>query len=268
MMTPHRESPRATATADAVRDWLSAADGIALRVRRRNGVVPALVAPLGWWLADVLENAATARAVLTYDPRGRGESGPLADEAVVGLDVDVSDLDCVCRWIDAPIVGVGWGYYAAVLAAFAARWPGRVERLVLVSPLPVMRDPAMAIAAARLEIETRRATPASAVFQCAHGGPFPDRSGLESESPAELLAWLDRLYHALGEWDWRSVAARLTMPTLIIHGDRDVIEVEQARQWATLARDAKLFVLGGTTRYPWLEARGHFTAALTHFLAP
>jgi proline iminopeptidase len=242
-------------------------DGIALRFRRRAGIVPVVVAPLGCWLADVLEDAATGRAVLTYDPRGRGESGPLGDEAPVGLDADVGDLECVCEQLSAPIAGVGWGYYASVLAAFAARWPERVERLVLISPLPVTRDPAMALATARLLLEHPSADD-SDVFRCTHAGPFPDPSGLESERPVELGSVLDRMYRALGAWDWRAVATRLTMPTLIVHGGCDLIGVEWARQWTLLAGEAKLLVLGGATRYPWLEYPGHFTAALTHFLQP
>jgi pimeloyl-ACP methyl ester carboxylesterase len=113
-------------------------DGIALRFRQRAGVVPVVVAPMGCWLAEALEDAAAGRAVLTYDPRGRGESGPLDDEATVGLDADVADLERVCEQVSTPIAGVGWGYYGSVLAAFAARWPERVERRADLAP---PRDP-------------------------------------------------------------------------------------------------------------------------------
>jgi pimeloyl-ACP methyl ester carboxylesterase len=108
----------------------------------------------------------------------------------------------------------------------------------------------------------------SDVFRCIHAGPFPDLSGLEGERRAELQSVLDRMYRALGAWDWRGIATRLTMSTLIIHGGFDLIGVEWARQWALLAGEARLLVLGGATRYPWLEYPGHFTAALAHFLQP
>ena len=263
----------------AILDWTSSADGIALRVRRRPGAPLAVVAPLGCWLADAIEDAAPGRAVLAYDPRGRGESGPLADGAPVGIERDVADLERLMARVSGPVAGVGWGYYGAVLAAFAARWPDRVERLALISPLPLTRDPGMAVARARLRRSTAHrghgGPPPSPlgveegaidVFGTANAGPFADPLGLESERPAELAALLARLERALGAWDWRAIATGLGMPMLVIHGGLDVIGVEWARQWVQLADRAKLFVMSGATRYPWLECPGYFTAALAHFL--
>ena len=75
----------------------------------------------------------------------------------------------------------------------------------------------------------------------------------------------DNIQHHSEESDDR---LQHTMPTLIIHGAVDVIGGEWAPQWALLAGEPRLLVLGGATRYPWIEDPGYFTAALAHFLQP
>ena len=63
----------------------------------------------------------------------------------------------------------------------------------------------------------------------------------------------------------RPVAAALAMPTLIVHGGRDAVATESAREWALLGAESRLLVFTAATRYPWLECPGHFAALASHF---
>ncbi len=248
-------------------------DGGWLRFRWRPGAPPTIVAPLSCWLAEAIETALPGRAVLTYDPRGRGESAPAADASQMTIDAAMADLDWVSALVrEEPIVGIGWSYEAAVLAHFAARRPERVTRLLLVAPLPLVRDPAMSLAAAHLSTwPATLAMPASLppdqedAFWRIQAVPGPAHQFV-NEEPRRLRRTLGRLYRELGPWNWRSAAQELAMPTLVVHGGRDAVAVESAREWVLLGADSRLLVLTAATRYPWLECPGHFAALAAHFL--
>ena len=52
-------------------------------------------------------------------------------------------------------------------------------------------------------------------------------------------------FPSLGAYDWRRAMAQVQAPTLVIHGDKDFIPVETAREWATTMPNARLFVMRG-----------------------
>ena len=52
----------------------------------------------------------------------------------------------------------------------------------------------------------------------------------------------------------------------MIHGDKDFIPVETAREWATTMPNARLFVMRGYGHFPYMEAPKPFFTAVDEFL--
>ena len=62
------------------------AGGVPVHFRKFGNSRRALLIPNAAWLGDDLESLAQDRTVVFYDPRGRGNSGPLPDETPATLD--------------------------------------------------------------------------------------------------------------------------------------------------------------------------------------
>ncbi|WP_300619182.1 alpha/beta hydrolase [Dokdonella sp.] len=92
--------------------------------------------PAGADAVRLLESLATAgRDVYAYDQAGVGASAPLPEMREYSLDRDVADLEAIRIALGRDgidLVGTSWG---SVLAAhYAAAFPGRVRRMVAISP--------------------------------------------------------------------------------------------------------------------------------------
>ena len=92
------------------------------------------------------------RTVVFYDPRGRGNSGPLADKTQVTLATEMEDPDLVRRRCELDqVVLFGWSYHGGVVANYAGRHPDVVLRMVLSGPIAPRRIPYSVQAAAMLQ---------------------------------------------------------------------------------------------------------------------
>jgi pimeloyl-ACP methyl ester carboxylesterase len=135
------------------------------------------------------------------------------------------------------------GYLAATFAVYQAK---RISRLVLVSPLGlrVPEHPTADIFTIPDEELLGRLSANLSVFDGKVPMPptpeFLAARYRESTSTARLL-WNRNYDPKLSKW-----LHRLTMPTLILWGDRDqLIPVEQAATWAELIPGAKTAILPG-----------------------
>ena len=86
--------------------------------------------------------AGGGRTVVRYDQRGSGLSDLVTDPALLTADYHVRDLEALRLHLGAPrvtLVGQSWG--AGLAALYASQHPTRVDRLVLVSPMPPAKTP-------------------------------------------------------------------------------------------------------------------------------
>ena len=75
--------------------------------------------------------------VVFFDIRNRGRSDSVPDSGHVGLPVEVDDIDDVRAAFGFDRCSLfAWSYPALVAALYAARHPGRVDRLILSCPPP------------------------------------------------------------------------------------------------------------------------------------
>jgi pimeloyl-ACP methyl ester carboxylesterase len=254
--------------------------------------------PLGTWLEDSLAPLGNRHTLVFYDPRHRGRSHLLRDSTDATFDGDVADLEAVRNGLALSRVAVlGWDYYAAVAAAWAAAHPAAVTRLVLLSPIepadslsrawqPRERAARLDTVAARRLVRDRAAgrdttDPAGycRAFWRVNAPLFvhdPARAAaldpgwcvLPNEAPPRLAAATGPALESLGPGtDVGARAAGIAAPVLVIHGREDLVSnPDGALDWARRFPDARILWMRGAGHLPWIDMPATLRSAIDFFL--
>ena len=238
------------------------------------------------WEPQVPVLVAAGYRVITYDRRGFGDSS----QPTTGYDYDTlaADLDVLMQHLDltdATLVGfsMGGGEVVRYLATYGE---GRVRSAVLASAVPPFLyksddNPDGGLDDATIEqFQTGVKTDRPAFLDGFVKNFFTagDRTDLVSQ-PLQDYAWdtavkaspkgtLDCI-GAFARTDFRGDVAKVTVPTLVIHGDSDAIvpfEVS-GRRSAELIPGAKLHVVKGGPHGINASHAEEFNTALIGFLA-
>ena len=237
------------------------------------------------YLLPGFDRLATDRTLTYYDQRGGGRS-PVPREIPVGWREQVADLEALrALWNleRLTLAGYSWGALLALL--YALEYPGRVERLALVSPAPVWR-------AARAEFERRLAERTAApeiqtarravqegglrernqeeyrqrMFEFSVAGYFHDWRMANRLTPFRITGRTQQeVWDSLDDFDLRPRLGELTLPALVLIGDDDPIPGETAEVLARGLR-ARLERIPECGHVPYVEAPETFTRILDGFL--
>jgi proline iminopeptidase len=239
------------------------------------------------YLLPELDALADRFRLLFYDQRGRGRSAGGVRPDDVSLRSEVDDLDRVQSHFgleSTALLGHSWGGVLAM--AYATRHPDRISQLLLLDTAPasvsdwqLLRD---AFARGRppedrAEMEAIAATDAfrrgdvkaEEAYNRAHFRMTvrrPDlletlvgrlRAGWTEEGVLLARAIEQRLHDETSRsssWDMFPALRGLSVPTLLLHGERDFIPVEVAARIAEAVPGAELRVLPGCGHFTFLEA--------------
>ncbi len=282
--------------------FVTASDGVRLFYRlvgRGPDTVVVLHGGPGFnmeYFAADLEPLAAHHALLFYDQRGAGRSTLVSDSVGLSGDRFVDDLEAIrfhFKLQSLTLLGHSWG--AGLAALYAARFPARVKRLLIVGGVPLRRSEFVAgftqmdqarDSTERAEMDhwmdARRAHPEDAAACHAYYTLwfrpfFADPTALQrsrgdfcagsAEARRNKIQSVDRYTMAsLGDWDWREALHALAAPTLVIHGSVDPLPLAGAREWAATLPHARLLVLANVGHFPYLEAPKLFFTAVDAFL--
>lgn len=282
-------------SAPAVRQsYVRLEDGSLLHYRKVGEGPDVVLVPGESWLGYDLDALAPGRTLIFYDARGRGRSDAASE---LGLERDLADLDEVRRWFQLERFALmGFDYSAALVANYAARHPSRVTRLLLISPLPVRRDPYWDVytrmqdsrmdpeavkaledaRARRAKREMGQEEWSEAYRKAVLGAWVVDARVLERMrspilvEPNDRPEWMHRQYKlllaSLDAWDWRELVGAITCPTLLVRGAEDPMPEESPREWVAAIPGAREIVLRGAARLPWVEQPAEFRSAAGTFL--
>lgn len=188
----------------------------------------------------------------------------------------------------------------AVVALYAQEYTQHVSRLVLVCPISI-RHPAPydVQEAAAWEQAEARLDPAS-VRQLEE----MKKAGMDKEDPVAYCREHFRVYtprqmgkpealarmksdpcHYSNEWpsnvsehwrnhfppssqkrDWRLRLESVDIPTLVIHGMKDLIPLAASQEWVTTLPNARLLTISGSGHFPHLEMPEIYFSAIEGFL--
>ena len=233
-------------------------------------------------------------ALLFYDQRGTGRSTLVSDSS--GLDGQrfAEDLEAVRRHFRLErltMLGHSWG--AGVVALYAARYPERVGRVLIVGGIPLtmkgLTETFAGIYASLDSVSRNRMQELMAARQANPEDPalcrqyyviwfhpfFVDpaaRKRLEvcsgsAEARRNKIESVDKyVLSSLGDYDWRPTLRSLSVPTLVIHGEKEVIPVAAAREWVATLPDSRLLLMPGVGHFLYMEAPEPFFRAVDVFL--
>jgi len=213
-----------------------------------------------------VERLAETARVIRYDKRGTGLSDPVASAPT--LEQRVADLRAVLDAVDcARALLLGYSDGGPTAIAFAVDAPERTARLVLYGtsarPPPLwFRDRFRELLAdwgqgASLDVFAPSLASESSDLEREAAGAF-ERAGA---SPAMARALLE----ALVRTDVRRLLPRVSVPTLVIHRDRDVIPVDEARYLARRISGARYLELSGVDHQPWIGDSEAVVRAIEEF---
>jgi len=276
---------------DPIGDWIPVDRDIRLWYRTvgEGGGTP-LVVPCVGNSDDLVRLASPGRQVIYYDVRNRGRSDPVPDLARISFDSDVTDLAMVCDTLGLDRVAIlGSGYHAGVAVRFALAEQDRVERLVLVSPIPPRSgilpeagpEPSEDLRdrLAHLELdgipesdpkrwceEWRRAYVPLRMGVTVAFEQLASPCDMPNENPRSVARTMVCIFTGLASYDWIPQLRALTVPTLVVRGTVDAYPAAGAEEWSAALPDAVLMVLRGVGQYPWVEAPERFFHHVDRFL--
>ena len=237
------------------------------------------------YLLPGFDALAQGRELIYYDQRGGGRSA-VSRETPVGWREQVADLEELRRaWglERLTLAGYSWGGLLALL--YAVEFPDRVARLALVSPAPAWRE-------ARLEFERRfsernlapelqrqrqalresglrERDPAGysqRLFELSVAAYFHDPARAHDLTPFRVTGRTQQeVWSSLGDFDLRPALGRLSLPTLVMHGEDDPIPLETAKSISDLL-GAGFHPMPRCGHVPYIEAFDEFVRLLDSFL--
>lgn len=248
----------------------------------------------------LLRLAGDGRTVVFYDMRNRGASTPAESGDSHTIFDDVNDIEMVRRHFGAKKISVvGFSYLGLAAAIYAARHPGRVERIVQLGPPPIKLTPEYFSsdsgkfltlspegqlawsnwlqAQKTPQTQTRSefcATNARAMSFWLVGRPanakfVPDLCEYPTEAPDRLnqhflSLWTDLLGKPIVSVDqYRSVQA----PVLVVHGELDRnAPSAAAEEWARSWSNGRYISLDEAGHYIWLDD-GNIVSEIDEFLS-
>jgi pimeloyl-ACP methyl ester carboxylesterase len=275
---------------------LSGRDGTMLAYHRVGDGRPLICLPGGPMMASAylgdLGGLSAHRSLVLLDPRGTGDSAEPADPASYRCDRQVDDVEAVREHLGLDRIDLlGHSAGANLAIGYAARHPGRIDRLALITPSARAVDLPITDADRRLVAEERRAESwfpeAFAAFERIWAGtatgddwaaiiPFTygrwDAAARAHAAAGDALRNRDAagIFGAPGAFDpaaTRTALAGLAAPVLVLAGGHDVsLPPGPAAEYAALFPRAELAVQPGGGHYPWLDAPERFVGTTAAFL--
>ncbi|HEY2506671.1 MAG TPA: alpha/beta hydrolase [Streptosporangiaceae bacterium] len=267
-------------------------DGTLLSYRRSGVGETLVVVPGPGRDADYLGDLGglAGLELVTLELRGTGGSAVPQDSGTYRYDRMAGDVEALRLHLGAESIDLLAHSAAADIAlVYAASYPDRVRRLVLVTPelsaIELDEEDLLALASRRSG-EPWYADARAGLVAALEGGdveanrprfaPFlygrwddAARAHVAAEAK-QLKAGYAAAYYADGAiapMIVRDQLAALTAPVLVVAGELDLSPaVDLARQVAAVFVAGELAVIGGAAHFPWLDARAGFADVVTTFL--
>jgi len=228
------------------------------------------------------------RQLILYDQRGRGASQAPPGASAARIEHDAGDLPAIREALGLgtwDVLGHSWGGGLAMLAT--ERDQRAVRRLVLVDSVgPVgnwqenlLRDALPRLGPGDRAILEHIDTEAllqpdpnihSAYSRAMYAAWFADASLAAMFSPPRSHSRTGAAVAARlrGEgYDWRALLSAVSVPTLVMHGEKDLLPVGVACQIVATLRNARLEVIPDAGHMPFWESPELFFTLIESFLS-
>jgi pimeloyl-[acyl-carrier protein] methyl ester esterase len=233
----------------------------------------------GIWKGQI-EHLRDQFQIIAVDLRGHGKSG--AGKAKLTLEQFASDLAHLVERLELREVNLlGWSMGGSIALRLSLSCPERMKSLILVSTTPslIQREgfphalPPVVVKRLRVQV-TRSHRKALKAFRDMILSPEEEEldtiDTIKNNLSHEINGSKETAEESLAslmEEDLRNSLYRISLPTLIIHGDRDRICLPGAALFLReRLSNAKLLILKGCGHAPFLTSPLQFRKGLTEFL--
>ncbi len=275
--------------------FVTTPDSVRLWYRVVGQGAETVIIPAALYHRKSFDRLARGRRVVLFDPRRRGLSDTVP-ASKVSIETDLADLETIRKTVGAESFAlIAWSALGMEYYLYALRYPGRVTRLVQLASLAPRRVPYWDLMKARQQARIDSAAQARLNVRVAAGEFKSNEAGLcrelaslsnpatfgdpkmshlapdvcdsPNEWPTRYGIMVQAILASFGDFDWRSSLGRVSIPRLVIHGDRDNFPVEGAREWVAGQPNARLLVLPGVGHWPQYERPRETLNAIEGFLS-
>jgi pimeloyl-[acyl-carrier protein] methyl ester esterase len=227
---------------------------------------------------EQVDRLAAKHQVLTYDLRGHGASAKPEDGSF-SFESHVADLKELLDGVGIEKTAlVAWSMGVSIAIAFAAAYPERVSKLVLIGGTPMLvaapdfpyamppQQQAGVIEAARGDYNGLMKTMAHLMFPEPHDAQLDDwLRGMAHQAGAEVYI---AIMQQAAPYDLRPTIAQVTVPALVLHGEMDALCPVPAGQYiAEHIAGAVFKVVPGAGHAPFLTRGDAVNPIIEQFLA-
>lgn len=260
----------ADTAAKTTEGFVTAEGGVKLHYRKVGESPITIIVPLESVLWDDFKQLSDVATVISYDLRNRGRSDRLSDLASGSIEQDVRDLEAVRKELKVEkFVPIGFSYLGRMVAMYAAAHPEHVARVVQIGPVSMKgasprkdAPPAPADCA-----EDWKQTSEWLVADAAHAKRLASPCSLANEQPAALQPHFAKLMASLSTDMPAADLAKITMPVLTIHGEKDRnAPYAGGREWALQLPNARLVSVPNAAHAAWADDPVVVFASIRDFL--
>jgi non-heme chloroperoxidase len=216
--------------------------------------------------------------MVTIDMRGTGDSDKPADDYT--LDLYADDLDSIIEELkEKNVVLIGESIGASIAIKYVTKYPGKVSKLVLVggSPHPLATDdfpygmPENSLAPLLTITKETYSNVARAFIELIFsesGTEYLKEWGLKMGVKTPMEISVNSFMNFVKE-DLRPLLRKIDMPTLILHGEKDIIFTrvsEGAKYIHENISESKNYIFEGKGHFPSVTAADEFNRILQEFL--
>jgi len=232
---------------------------------------------------------------IEYDQRGGARSELVRDTSKLTINDHVMDIETLRLYFKIQklsLIGISWG--CRLLAEYYNRFPQNVNRLIFISPGPIVSGGQRRAATDSALGENRRKRIAELTRQIenASDNDLPslweqrmsiagiayvtDSSHLSrargsmgnfsSDAIRNLRLQAFSRYYGNPPWDLRHLLRNINVPAVVIEGAKSVVPLNDIRQWSDNIKGAKLILIPNAGHQNWLDEPDAVINELDSFL--
>jgi len=250
------------------------------------------------YLLPDMDRLADSFRLIYYDQRGRGKSAGNVRPEDVSIASEIEDLESVRGYFkleQAVVLGHSWGGLLAM--EYAIRHPQRVSHLILMNTAPASHDDYLLLRQDRrkraaADVEELKARSSDIKYQAGDPDTVAEYYRIHFRATLRRPEHLERVIQSLrrsftkegilkareieeqlmnetwlsSEYNLLPKLRRLSTPTLVIHGDYDIVPVECAAHIAQALPGARFVVLRECGHFSYLECPDKVRKEIADFL--
>jgi proline iminopeptidase len=245
-----------------------------------------------------IEPLSRDHTLILYDQRGGGRSDLVKDKSLLTAANDMRDLEALRAHFGIQkmaLIGLSWG--SGLAALYANAHPEHVSKIVFLDPMPVARNPYVKERSDKIrglvtpadndrveELEKldETATDDQLIVNCREedrisfkpylynpGNYDRGRQDACDDPPTAIRNGAlvgQAVADSLGDFDFRPMLKKLSVPVLVVEGEKTNVPLDSTREWANAPSHARLLLIANAGHAAYVDQPAVLIRDLESFL--